>query len=88
MNPVILGPVWYDCKTTVPILNKKGESYQVLIDVEGDRRYYAIGHYNFFLKQWFIVRDSPFITMNVHRAKWSWLPLVALEGKELKTITI
>lgn len=91
-TPIILGPAWHNCKDTVPI-KERGKhidySYTVLIDLTGERKYYATGWFDLSDHQWMIEgNDLQIDSFDVAQAKWSWLPLAELDGVKLENVKI
>ncbi len=63
----------YFTSNDTPSPMSEGESYQVLIDLDGRRKTYSIGHYDFKEEKWIVYNNKELF--NLEHMRWTTLPI-------------
>lgn len=89
-SDVLIFNTWNECSVTAPIdLEGEGYSVEVLIDLNGQRKSYGVGWYDYDNKCWrFHEYGRAAIFFHFATAKWQYLPLLALEGKSVHPVKL
>lgn len=74
--------VYYGATDTPPSIGEnEGYSDDVLIDIDGYRKHFSIGYYDYDNKRWFIRDEESRPDLDLEHMSWTYLPLAKYDKK-------